>query len=80
MWRQFKHPNVLKFFGIDRESFNKTNLLRMVSLWMPHGTLRSFYLSNVYSAAQHCVNLVRGAPILSRAVHIMADGYSSSKV
>ncbi|KAF8215406.1 kinase-like domain-containing protein [Mycena galopus ATCC 62051] len=36
VWKDLHHPNILRFIGIDRESFPSS--LCMVSPWMEHGT------------------------------------------
>ncbi|KAJ7036189.1 hypothetical protein C8F04DRAFT_1394417 [Mycena alexandri] len=43
VWRDLRHPHILPFLGIDRDSFPSS--LCMVSPWMEHGTILN-YLKN----------------------------------
>ncbi|KAF7349185.1 Kinase-like protein [Mycena sanguinolenta] len=40
LWKDLRHPNILPFLGIDRDSF--PSLLCMVSPWMKHGTVLNY--------------------------------------
>ncbi|KAJ6463328.1 kinase-like domain-containing protein [Mycena sanguinolenta] len=71
VWKDLRHPNILTFLGIDRDSFPST--LCMVSPWMEHGTILN-YLQNhghanvdksLYEVAQglqylHSRNIIHG--------------------
>ncbi|KAF7326860.1 Kinase-like protein [Mycena venus] len=43
VWKELRHPHILPFLGIDRDSF--PSALCMVSPWMEHGTVLN-YLKN----------------------------------
>ncbi|KAJ7619423.1 kinase-like domain-containing protein [Roridomyces roridus] len=40
VWKDLRHPNILKFIGIDRDSFPDS--LCLVSPWMEHGTVLNY--------------------------------------
>ncbi|KAJ6454089.1 kinase-like domain-containing protein, partial [Mycena vitilis] len=40
LWKDLRHPHILTFIGIDRESFPSS--LCMVSPWMEHGTILTY--------------------------------------
>jgi hypothetical protein len=48
MWRQLRHPNVLKFMGWDGHTFKDTRSLAMVSPWMDGGTILDYVRSDYY--------------------------------
>ncbi|KAJ7601876.1 kinase-like domain-containing protein [Mycena rosella] len=71
VWRDWHHPNILSFIGIDRESFPSS--LCMVSPWMEHGTVLKYLEQHgrgnvdkfLYEIAQglrylHSCNIVHG--------------------
>ncbi|KAF8183897.1 kinase-like domain-containing protein [Mycena galopus ATCC 62051] len=71
VWKDLRHPHILPFLGIDRDSFPPT--LCMVSPWMKHGTvmhyLKDHGIANIdqllYEIAQglqylHSNNIVHG--------------------
>ena len=39
VWRQLRHLNVLSFIGIDRDTFESTACICMMSPWMARGTI-----------------------------------------
>ncbi|KAF8150312.1 kinase-like domain-containing protein, partial [Mycena galopus ATCC 62051] len=71
LWRDLRHPNILPFLGIDRDSFPSS--LCIVSPWMEHGTVLSYLKTHghatvdklLYEIAQaleylHSHNIVHG--------------------
>ncbi|KAF7373433.1 Kinase-like protein [Mycena sanguinolenta] len=71
VWKDLRHPHILSFLGIDRDSFPST--LCMVSPWMEHGTVLSYLQKQghasvdklLYEIAQglqylHSCNIVHG--------------------
>jgi hypothetical protein len=39
IWRQLRHPYIMQFIGVDRNTFGHTCL---VSPWLPHGNIMSY--------------------------------------
>ncbi|KAF7373444.1 Kinase-like protein [Mycena sanguinolenta] len=71
VWKDLRHPNILAFLGIDRDSFPST--LSMGSPWMEHGTILNYLQNNghanvdksLYEIAQglqylHSRNVIHG--------------------
>lgn len=58
VWRQLSHPYVLSFVGIDQETFEKTEMLGMVSPWMTNGTIMNYVKSDIYVASRDRHRLV----------------------
>jgi hypothetical protein len=59
VWRQLQHPHVLPFLGLDQRLFPDHDRISMVSPWMDNGTLCQFVKSELYSAKDDCIRLVR---------------------
>ncbi|KAJ7260878.1 kinase-like domain-containing protein [Mycena haematopus] len=47
VWKDLRHPNILPFLGIDRDSFPSS--LCMVSPWMNHGTVINYLKNHGYA-------------------------------
>jgi serine/threonine protein kinase len=59
------HPNILKFIGVDGQTFKETTSLGMVSPWMELGTMMEFIKSSRYSVPEDRQRLVsRGHTVL----------------
>jgi serine/threonine protein kinase len=49
VWRQLRHPSILPFIGVDRETFAASHQLCLVSPWMRRGTVRQYIQSEDYA-------------------------------
>jgi len=63
-WKQFQHPYLLPFLGVDLETF--PGYLCMVSPWMPIGTI----MKHIEVNGLFTVNIDQ----LARAVSLVAPG------
>jgi hypothetical protein len=50
IWYQLRHPFVLPFIGVDRDNFEATNLVGLVTPWISPGTLKDVMKSDRFDA------------------------------
>jgi hypothetical protein len=53
VWRQLIHPRILPFLGVDRDGFESTGSLSMISPWIKQGTLMDYLVRGIGPVKAH---------------------------